>query len=346
MIRYLLLLLIPVLYCTCSESVGDDDDDPPTVSFDRKAMLETWADNTIIPALDELRARSLGLNNDAEIFAQDPSPDELQSLRATYVQAYLAWQKVSPYMTGPGEALRLREQLNIYPTDTSRLARKSAADLDLPSNIDVQGFPALDYMLFGTDEPANYAADILRLCSRIHQLANSAADRWKDYRAEYVQNSGNSATASVDRTVNDFIFWYEKHLRAGKVGIPAGIFSNATRPELAEAYHNGAISRLLFLEGLDTAKDFFNTEQGLKDYLDALGVERDGQLLSDRINANFINARKIAEQLDADFATQVTQDNTAMLRLYDALQANVILLKVDMLQALGINVDYVDADGD
>jgi hypothetical protein len=35
-----------------------------------------------------------------------------------------------------------------------------------------------------------------------------------------------------------------------------------------------------------------------------------------------------------------------MLQTYDELQKNVILLKVDMLQALNINVDYVDADGD
>ena len=35
-----------------------------------------------------------------------------------------------------------------------------------------------------------------------------------------------------------------------------------------------------------------------------------------------------------------------MLRLYDELQQLTVLLKVDLLQALGINVDYVDADGD
>lgn len=35
-----------------------------------------------------------------------------------------------------------------------------------------------------------------------------------------------------------------------------------------------------------------------------------------------------------------------MLQTYDELQKNVILMKVDMLQALNINVDYVDADGD
>ena len=35
-----------------------------------------------------------------------------------------------------------------------------------------------------------------------------------------------------------------------------------------------------------------------------------------------------------------------MLAAYDELQANVVLLKVDMFQALNIKVDFVDADGD
>ncbi len=35
-----------------------------------------------------------------------------------------------------------------------------------------------------------------------------------------------------------------------------------------------------------------------------------------------------------------------MLTAYDELQKAVVLLKVDMLQALNIQVDFVDADGD
>ena len=35
-----------------------------------------------------------------------------------------------------------------------------------------------------------------------------------------------------------------------------------------------------------------------------------------------------------------------MLIAYDVIQANVVFLKVDMLQVLNISVDYVDADGD
>ena len=35
-----------------------------------------------------------------------------------------------------------------------------------------------------------------------------------------------------------------------------------------------------------------------------------------------------------------------MTEAYDALQLVVVALKVDMLQAFNVSVDYVDADGD
>ena len=51
-------------------------------------------------------------------------------------------------------------------------------------------------------------------------------------------------------------------------------------------------------------------------------------------------------ELNNDFSFQVNQDNLTMLKTYDVIQKNVVLLKVDMLQKLNISVDYADADGD
>ena len=35
-----------------------------------------------------------------------------------------------------------------------------------------------------------------------------------------------------------------------------------------------------------------------------------------------------------------------MLQTFDVIQEGVVMMKVEMLQKLSINVDYVDADGD
>ncbi len=343
---YRLLSLLPLLLlfaCDPNGTTGEETDS----DFDREKMLAHWADNVIVPAFSDYANATAALHEAALAYATDPSIDAMANVKAEFENTYLAWQQVSPFMVGPGQELRLQEQSNIYPTDTARLIGQTGVNLELPANSAIQGLPALDYLLFGSRAPSQYVTSITQRTSRLADLAAEAHDIWiSDYRDSYVSASGSSANASVDRTVNDFIFWYEKYLRAGKVGIPAGVFSNDPMPMLAEAPYHGDLSKALFLEGLDAAEDFFTTEPGLKEYLDALGVEREGQLLSERIEANFNDARILAQSLDEDFATQVVTDNTAMLRLYDALQRNVILLKVDMLQALNINVDYVDADGD
>ena len=68
--------------------------------------------------------------------------------------------------------------------------------------------------------------------------------------------------------------------------------------------------------------------------------------LADKINEQFDKIITQLDELDNDFSMQVVEDNLAMLSTYDVIQANVVLLKVDMLQKLNINVDYADADGD
>ena len=64
------------------------------------------------------------------------------------------------------------------------------------------------------------------------------------------------------------------------------------------------------------------------------------------ISTQFNMVRSESNGLSEDFFQQVESDNSKMLMTYDELQKNVVLMKVDMFQALNIRVDFVDADGD
>ena len=60
----------------------------------------------------------------------------------------------------------------------------------------------------------------------------------------------------------------------------------------------------------------------------------------------FNEAEDQISQLDNNFVFQIENNNNQMLFTYDAIQVMVVSFKVDVLQALAISVDYVDADGD
>lgn len=273
---------------------------------------------------------------------------------------------------GAAESLRFTNNLNIYPTDIEALQNNvlnGGYNLELPDQIAVQGFPALDYLIFGIASDQNeiiafYQSDsdaaaylnyLQALTNRIDELSQAVLADWNDsFKADFISNSGNTALASVDKLVNDYIFYYERHLRAGKIGIPAGIFSGSTLSENVEAFYRKDFSKELFSRSLDAVQDFFNgvhygsaqSGESLKSYLDYLETKKGDLNLSQAINQQFDSARTTAQELDDNFANQVETDNVKMLETYDQLQLNVINIKVDLLQALNINVDYTDADGD
>lgn len=363
----ILLSLFIVWSCSDSSTSGLNED-----NFDREAILVNWADNIIIPAFENFASTTESLKISAQQFSNDPSQQTLDNLRQEWLDSYKAWQHVSMFEMGVAMDLRYRDNINIYPTDTDEIQeniREGNYNLDLPSLNNSQGFPALDFLLFGLGETdsellsfytthenaAGYKKYIVDLTVQMDTLTNEVHNHWTSgYRDEFVSNTGGGANSSLDMMVNDYIFYYEKILRAGKIGIPAGVFSGTVLNTHVEGYYSEIYSKSLLLESLEAAQNFFNgthfgtetTGESLRSYLNYLNTTKDGTALEDVINGQFEEARLQVEELSSDLSAQVETNNSKMLSAYDALQRNVVYLKVDMLQALNINVDFVDADGD
>lgn len=368
--RFILLITIVTTVLACTSN--DDDMTPETSdSFDRKAMLINWADNIIIPSYSSFLTTTEDLFTKGQAFTEEPNQASLNTLRESYRASYISFQNVAVFEIGQAEAIRYRERINTYPVNTEEVTSLIAAgdyNFELPSTNDAQGFPALDYLLYGlgTDEETIafftnsdtsnvYGQYLTDLTSTINSLTQEVFENWTSgFRNTFVDNDGSSASASVDKLTNDFLFYYEKSLRAGKVGIPAGVFSNDPLPGNVEALYAQNLSRELAVEALNACIRFFNgrgfenaqTGLGYADYLDALNTIKNEEDLSTLINNQFTEARTKLNELDTNFVNQIQTNNGMMLTSYDELQRNVILLKVDMLQALSINIDYVDADGD
>ena len=364
----ILCLLIPYS-CTDTEEPDCCEEMPSfeNTPFDRKALLESWADDIIIPSFERYVKSLTVLNDRATDLTNDPSMASLENLRESWLAAYSSWQSVSMFDIGMAETIGLRNFTNIFPTDVDKInetLNRDSYNLGLPSNFVVQGFPALDYLLFAfTGEElmqnklvnTKYTDYISTLTERLLMLSSDVLSDWKSsYRDEFIRNDASSATGSVDKLVNDALFYYEKFLRAGKIGIPAGVFSGTPISDAVEAPFSKIYSKQLFLAGLGHFKNFLNGEltngtisdTHLGTYLDAVNAEKDGTALITLMNKQLDEAKLLGERLSDNFQDQVETDNIKMLQTYDELQKAVVLLKVDMLQALNIKVDFVDADGD
>lgn len=354
------------LLVACSSA--DDGPDEPADTFNRSAMLTNWADNIIIPGYQSYVNKLGELTTAANLFNSNPSEDALKTLRNAWLSGYLAFQQVSMFEIGMAETISMRNYTNIYPTDALAIDENIATgeyNLELPSTNDEQGFPALDYLLYGTGATdaeiveaisgTNAKAYISDLVERMNQMAQAVLNDWTSgYKETFINNDGSTASSSVNKMTNDFLFYYEKALRAGKVGIPAGVFSGNQLSDRVEGLYSRVHSKVLFHAALDAAGNFFigqhlgSAQRGesLSSYLDYLNSIKDGEDLAGLIRTQFNMARSESNSLSEDFFQQVESDNSKMLMTYDELQKNVILMKVDMFQALNIRIDYVDADGD
>lgn len=375
--RILGVLLFLSFVWACSTDNDSDIIDPnpgSEVTFERSTMLTNWADNIIVPSYQAFSTDLDGLNVSFNSFRTDASEENLSALRASWMKAYMTWQHVDMFEIGPAETVGFRLNMNIYPTDTQKIDANVSSgnyDLSLSSSRDAKGFPALDYLINGladtdaaivakfnateTDKQA-LLAYMQAVLEDMTALTDTVINGWQQgYRDSFVANNGASSTASVDRMVNDYIFYYEKFLRAGKMGIPLGVFSGTTLPGNVEAYYESDSSNALFLEGLNAVQDFFNGKhynssgsgESLASYLDALNTLKDGEDLASIINAQFNAAKERVTGLSPfRFEIENNSPPTEMLLAYDEVQKAVPMLKVDMVSAMSISVDFVDADGD
>jgi len=365
MIRKIFLALIALTFIVaCSSSSSDDSPSVATDNFDRAALLINLADNIIIPAYQDLSTKLETLTADKDAFIADANQSNLDNLRASWLEAYTVWQHVEMFNIGKAEEILYSYQMNIYPVSTIDVeANISSGDYDLThaNNNDAVGFPAVDYMLYGvadTDvailakyEDDKYKTYLSDLVNQMESLTETVLTDWtSSYRASFISETANTSTSSLNKFVNDYVFYFEKGLRANKFGIPAGVFSTDPLPEKVEAYYNQEVSKMLALEALTAFENTFNgtyygsssTGESFKTYLEELERSDLSTLISTRIG----EAEEKINLLDDNFYSQIMSNNVGMTEAYDALQLVVVSLKVDMLQAFNVSVDYVDADGD
>ena len=349
-------------------NTGQNSNDDSQSSFDRSKMLEFTVDKIIIPAFDDLEAKLNDLKSSYNKFNSDMTDNNLDDLRNNWLLSYKAWQHVEMYDIGKAMKDYYAFKSNVYPVDTVRVKvniEKGEYDLNNPNNYDSQGLPTMDYLLYGLDKDTSKVINHFKNDQKISNYLGKIIDEiisttasvnsdWKSSKGEFVKSIENSASSNLNMLINDFIYYYEKRFRAMKFGIPGGVFSSSALPDRVEGYYSKRYSKELSLEAFSSIKNFFNgishenkdvSGTGLKSYLDFLDPNKT-QLLSDEINNQLNIAENSINELNNNFSEQTSTGLLKLLTTYDNIQKAVVLLKVDMLQILNINVDYVDADGD
>lgn len=366
--RYVKLGLFAVIFLvlnSCKDENGDDKKD-----FDRKTMLQHFADSLIRPAFTRLQSEAGNLRSMSDSFALHKDSLHLSALQNQWVKTYTEFMHTCAFNFGPAgeEGLRksLVEEIGTWPANASVIESQiTAGNYALNDfNRDARGLGALDYLLFDINNNhqavlnlyksgSNRTEYLKALVNKIKTQVDEVANQWNStYAVSFVENNGTSVGSSVSQCYNEFVKSFES-MKNFKLAIPLGLRAgqSAAEPAKVEARYSRLSAGFLKLHWQALVRQWYGRTAngydgpGWKEYLEFV---TGGTELVLRTEAQINQINTMMENLPAgtSLENQVSSNFTALSNLHTELQKNTRNFKSDMSSLLGIAITYSSGDGD
>ena len=367
---------LSVIIFSCKKSSAPAVNNNNSVAKD--SILVNIGNNIILPSYQAYLVAVNSLDSSIIDFNQGPNSTKLSNVQVLFKNAYITWQSVSEY-NGLGPAsinIPPFTGLNLFPVNTTLVDNNISAIGSTTININsfanqaAKGFPALDYLLFGssnttlltdftTDANAANRKQYLALVSGdIKTETNTIVAAWSpaggNYINTFISSSGTSVSSSLGLLLNSVDQDLEI-LKNYRLGAPLGlIFTSTTSPTQVEAYYSGisaqlAVTQLKAIQSIYLGTGTNGNGLGLTTYLvdsKAIYATINGPTLDSTIKAEIASTitdlEGVADPLSATIQTNPTLANKA----FNETQQLVVLLKTDVPSLLGVAITYGDNDGD
>jgi predicted lipoprotein len=373
--RFIGLVLLTGLMVTtairCSKS-NDSQGTENEGTFDKTAMLTYFADQMIIPAYKALQDDVNQFQTLSNAFLEERNEANQQALLDAYKKLHLQYTHVEAFNLGPAVVASLESYLNFsggldYNFATSGdLTGFSIDSTTIESNISsgnydltqytrnsfyAQGFSAVDYLFFGpgaiekfntnTENRVKYAKDVV---SRIKSLVDKVNSDWSTFRSSFISNTKTDVGSPIGNMINNMA--YEMDLVKGpRIGWPFGKQSNGTPfPTKVEAYFAGNAAALA-TESVKNLKNVFTAKssgKGYSDYLKALHKDD----LATQVVGQFDAVIEKLTALSDPLSSTITEEPGKVEDAYKEIQKLLTLIKTDVASATGVQITFMDNDGD
>ncbi|MES2456962.1 MAG: imelysin family protein [Bacteroidota bacterium] len=362
-------IIISMVFLACSKS-GGNKPEPGDTSFDKTAMLTYIADQMIIPSYSGLQQKVNSLQVAVVAFADAPSVTTQAAAVSALKAVQLQYQSIEAFNNlTPASSVSLEYYLNFFgglaSTDIA-LNGFSVDEVTIENNISTsvynladynnksfysQGFPALCYLIASPNAITKFGSNaasrtkyIKDVTTRLKTLTDKMVGDWTIYRTSFISNTQSNVGSSIGNLVNGLAYEMDV-LKGPRIGWPFGKQSSgqvfATK---VEGYYtqNSVALALANLKNLKMIYTANGSGKGFSDYLIALGK----QTLNASIIAQFDAAIAKLEAIPDPLSNSLTTQTTAVNAVYVEIQKLLTLLKTDMASALGVQISFMDNDGD
>jgi len=334
----------------------------------KEALLKNIAAQVIVPAHADLAARTRELAAATDALAANATAETLTAARQSCAAALLAWKRVSCIQHGPVEELDLLNKFGFWPSRPNSIqgaldAERAMDDAFIAEQgVTVVSLSALEYLLFSSGSPSSIAArmDVAeslktftgeagarrRALTRAvaRQLAAWAAqlDRaWSPTGGNHAAKWTAAGQASVGLLVNNFVAVLERSavVRIDSVLELAGAPQDVHWFEGAPSGHT--VSNLVAV--VTTVRRLYagGDGAGFDDQLRQMGSP-----LPARLDAQFDRTLAALNAIGGPMEVALRQNKPALEAARDQCRALEVLLKVDLVSALGVTLTFTSGDGD
>nr|MBX2872668.1 hypothetical protein [Saprospiraceae bacterium] len=238
------LFSIAILFTACQNKSSEDDEGPTETDY--TDHLTNQINEVIIPTMEIYQSKLSDLGTALDAFALAIDEPSLTSLRSAYQGAYLAYQAAAVHNYFATVNQSLVSTSNLFPIEVSQLENlieSESYNFSTTAQERANGFPALDYMLYGPDDVLVYFnGDAKRLVfmgaliNDMQERADRLVSSWSgSLKSNFINNGGTQLGSSISVQLNESLVYYEDNIRENKVGIPIGRLGPNDSPIPADA---------------------------------------------------------------------------------------------------------------
>ena len=355
-------LLVTILAaCSSSESTT-------TTDSQLDDLIHAWVDLYSNEWLPDVQEKAVAFDAEIDLYCSDAELNTIEASQTAWITLNTAWQKVrvlnsltftdeSQTLGSVSLATRIHTGHEFDTVDGASAVSAYLLDPSTPEdlfngNANLQGMPALEYVLFSGDIDVSQSCEGLqKISDNLLLVFNTLIDTWQENKEDlkYPAEVVGGFTSEVD-VVEDFLnglYAYLREINRYKLEIPLGFSSGVIETERAESRYseqtlvtleaNYAAFKFLFLDGDYNLSTFLNSvgRTDINTELNQIFTVIDTSLST--IETEVQNT-VISDQEDSDYQRYKA--------LFDASTELVVLFEEGIIPAAGATENFNKTDGD
>lgn len=353
----------------CVVLAGCSSSESTTTSYDHSAdLIKSWTQLYSDSWINESKQFAVDLDEKITVYCEDTDLNTIDDSQDAWIALNTSWQKVrvlnskafsdTPQTLGSFSlATRMHtghefETQNGAASVNAYILDQSSPAVLFDGNANLQGIPALEYILF------EESVDTALACSAAMNIAENVIFTLDTLKTTWQEQLGDllapaevvgGFTSNID-VVEDFLnglYAYLREINRYKLEIPLGISSGSLAPQKVESVYsqqsletlkaNYAGFRYLFLEG----------DYNLKNLMIIVGrtdLATQLEAILDSVDAELSSIQ--SEIQDLVISVQDDSDYQAYVRIHDATNDLVVLFQEGVIPAAGAIENFNKNDGD